>query len=229
MRLVLWDIDGTLVDTAGHGRRAFAEAFESLFGRPPVGRVEMAGRTDHQIALAILERNRVDGAESHLPRMWEALADALAAMVPAMRAEGNAQPGARAALEALAAQEGVVQGLLTGNIEAGAAVKLAAFGLEHLVDLDVGGYGSDPHHTRGDLVAVARRRAARKCGEAGDVVLVGDTPLDVAAARESGARAVAVATGPYAEEELVGTGADAVLPDLRDTAAVVRAVNAPST
>ena len=196
MLLVLWDIDGTLVDTAGHGRGAFEEAFESLFGRRPVGRVEMAGRTDHQIALSILERNSVERAESHLPRMWQALAEALAAKLPEIRAEGAAQPGARAALEALATRPGLVQGLLTGNIEANAAVKLAAFGLDSLVDLEVGGYGSDPHDSRGDLVAIARRRVARKYGDARDVVLVGDTPLDVAAAREAHARAVAVATAP---------------------------------
>jgi phosphoglycolate phosphatase-like HAD superfamily hydrolase len=227
--LVLWDIDGTLVDTAGHGRGAFEEAFESLFGRRPVGRVEMAGRTDHQIALSILEHNRVERAESHVPRLWDALADALAAKLPEIRAEGAAQPGARAALEALAARGDVVQALLTGNIEANAAVKLGAFGLDSLVDLEVGGYGSDPHDARGDLVAIARARAARKYGAVRQVVLVGDTPLDVAAARAAGARAVAVATGPYAEAELAAARPDALLADLRDTEAVVRAVSPSST
>ena len=226
MRLVLWDIDGTLVDTAGYGRDAFADAFESLFGRRPTGKVPMAGHTDHEIALAILERNGVDGAEAHLPRMWEALADALATKEPEIRAKGHAKPGAREALDALAGRRDVVQSLLTGNIEANAAVKLAAFGLERQLDFEVGAYGSH-RGVRADLVAVACARASDKTGveiRPSQAVLVGDTPLDVVASRLGGARAVAVATGPYDADELRAAGADAVLPDLRDTRAVLAAI-----
>jgi phosphoglycolate phosphatase-like HAD superfamily hydrolase len=226
--LVLWDVDGTLVDTAGYGRHAFDDAFEELFGRRPEGQVPFAGRTDHQIALSILERNGVEGAEADLPRMLETLAETLVAKEDRIRAEGRAMPGAREALEALATRDDVVQSLLTGNVEANAVVKLAAFGLDSLLDFAVGGYGSDPHVERSDLVAVARRRVAEKHGvEVGPeaTVLVGDTPLDVRAAREAGARAVAVASGPHhGVEELADAGADAVLEDLRDTAAVVAAV-----
>jgi phosphoglycolate phosphatase len=226
VRLVLWDVDGTLVDTAGYGRHAFDDAFEELFGRRPEGQVPFAGRTDHQIALSILERNGVEGANSHLPRMLEALAGTLVAKEERIRAEGRALPGAREALGALAARDDVVQSLLTGNIEANAVLKLAAFGLEGLLDFEVGGYGSDPHVDRSDLVAVARRRTAEKHGvevAPESTVLIGDTPLDVQAAREAGARSVAVATGPHhGPEELAE--ADAVLPDLRDTAAVLAAV-----
>ena len=89
----------------------------------------------------------------------------------------------------------MIQSLLTGNIEANAALKVSAFGLERWLDFEVGAYGSDPHEERSDLVAVARERAAAKYGEPTGAVLVGDTPLDVRAAREAGARAVAVATG----------------------------------
>jgi phosphoglycolate phosphatase-like HAD superfamily hydrolase len=113
-----------------------------------------------------------------------------------------------------------VSSVLTGNIEANAALKLAAFDLDSLVDLEVGGYGSDPHDARGDLVAVARERAAKKYDtEVTDTVLVGDTPRDIGAAHEGGARAVAVATGPYGVEDL--GEADAVLPDLTDTPRVL--------
>jgi len=228
VRLVLWDVDGTLVDTAGYGRHAFDDAFEELFGRRPEGQVPFAGRTDHQIALAILERNGVDGAESHLPRMLEALAGTLVAKERLIRAEGRAMPGALEALEALAARDDVVQSLLTGNVEANAVLKVAAFDLERLLELDVGGYGSDPHVQRSDLVAVARRRVAEKHGvdvAPESTVLIGDTPLDVQAAREAGARSVAVATGPHHDSEDL-TDADAVLADLRDTAAVLAAVGA---
>jgi phosphoglycolate phosphatase len=227
MQLVLWDVDGTLVDTAGHGRNAFDEAFEAVFGRrpEPVG-VQMAGRTDHAITLALLEHNGIAEGIGHVPRMLEELAAALAERQELIRAEGHAQPGAREALEALAGRDGMLQSLLTGNIEANAAVKLAAFGLERFVELEIGGYGSDTG-VRSELVAIARARAEAKHGssiEAADTVLVGDTPLDVAAAHEAGARAVAVATGPYSTDEL--READAVLEDLRDSAAVLAAVSA---
>jgi phosphoglycolate phosphatase len=228
VRLVLWDVDGTLVDTAGYGRQAFDDAFEELFGRRPEGQVPFAGRTDHQIALSILERNGVEGAESHLPRMLGALGGTLVAKERLIRAEGRAMPGALEALEALAARDDVVQSLLTGNVEANAVLKVAAFGLESLLEFDVGGYGSDPHVERSDLVAVARRRVAEKHGvdvAPDSTVLIGDTPLDVRAAREAGARSVAVATGPHHDPEDLAD-ADAVLADLRDTAAVLAAVGA---
>ena len=125
---------------------------------------------------------------------------------------------------------GVVQSLLTGNIEPNAAVKLAAFGLEAYLDFDVGGFGSDDPH-RPNLVAVARRKAKQKYGiefDPATTVLVGDTPLDVAAGRDGGARVVAVATGPYGVDELEATGADAVLPDLRDTDRALGAILGPA-
>jgi phosphoglycolate phosphatase-like HAD superfamily hydrolase len=216
--LVLWDVDGTLVYTAGHGRRAFDEAFRAVVGRPPE-EVEFAGRTDHQIALTML-----GGERDHLPRVLEELAGALEARQDAMRAEGYAYPGVAEVLEALHERDDVVQSLLTGNIEVNAAVKVSAFGLEPWLDFDVGAYGSDPHEERSDLVAVARRRAAEKYGEPTEAVLVGDTPLDVRAAQEAGARAVAVATGFADREALKASDPDAFLEDFADTAAAVAAI-----
>jgi phosphoglycolate phosphatase-like HAD superfamily hydrolase len=218
MLLVLWDIDGTLVHSAGHGRFAFEEAFQAVVGRTPEP-VEYAGRTDHQIALAML-----GGERDHLPRVLEELAGALEARKDAMRADGHAFPGVAEVLEALDARQDVVQSLLTGNIEANAAVKLSAFGLERWLDIEVGAYGSDPHEERSDLVAVARGRAAAKYGEPAGAVLVGDTPLDVRAAQEAGARAVAVATGFADRAALRAAGPDAFLDDFTDTAATVAAI-----
>jgi phosphoglycolate phosphatase-like HAD superfamily hydrolase len=218
--LVLWDIDGTLVYSAGHGRWAFQEAFQAVVGRTPEP-VEFAGRTDHEIALAML-----GGERERLPRVLEELATTLEARKDAMRADGYAYPGVEAVLEALHAREDVVQSLLTGNIEANAAVKLSAFGLERWMDFEVGAYGSDPHERRSDLVAVARERAAAKYGEPAGAVLVGDTPLDVRAAQEAGARAVAVTTGFAERDALVASGPDALLEDLADTAAAVAAITA---
>jgi phosphoglycolate phosphatase-like HAD superfamily hydrolase len=223
---VLWDIDGTLVQTGGSGREAFEDAFSAVFGRPVRRLVAMAGRTDHEIALELLELNDVKGGDAHLDAFSKALHTALAAKRDIIRRHGRALPGAPEALEALAREPGVLQSLLTGNIEPNAAVKLSAFGLERHLDLEVGGYGSD-HRMRPHLVDIARGKARRKHGvdfAPEDTVLVGDTPLDVAAGREGGARVVAVASGASDEDELRAAGADVVLPDLRDTRRVLDAV-----
>jgi phosphoglycolate phosphatase-like HAD superfamily hydrolase len=216
--LVLWDIDGTLVDTAGHGRHAFEEAFEAVVGRPPK-RVEYAGRTDHQIALAMLDQQR-----DALPHLLDRLATALDARKDAMRREGHAYPGVPDTLAALHGRDDVVQSLLTGNIQANAALKVGAFGLERWLDFEVGAYGSDPHEERSELVAVARERATAKYGEPTRAVLVGDTPHDIEAAHEAGARAVAVATGFSDPNALRASRPDAFLQDLRDTEAAMDAI-----
>ena len=218
MVLVLWDIDGTLVDTAGHGRHAFQEAFEAVMGRQPEP-VEFAGRTDHQIALAMLDHDR-----EALPRLLEELAAALETRKEAMRRDGHAYPGVPETLAALHRRDGVVQSLLTGNIEPNAALKVGAFGLERWLEFDVGAYGSDPHEERSELVAVARERVRAKYGEPTSAVLVGDTPHDVQAARDAGARAVAVATGFSNPDALRASRPDVLLDDLSDTAAAVKAI-----
>jgi len=216
--LVLWDVDGTLVRSAGHGRWAFEEAFRTVVGREPEA-VDYAGRTDRQIALTMLA-----GEHDHLPRVLEELAGALELRKEAMRADGHAYPGVPEVLEALHRRDDVIQSLLTGNIQANAVIKVSAFGLERWLDFEVGAYGSDPHEQRSDLVAVARERAAAKYGEPTGAVLVGDTPLDVLAAQEAGARAVAVATGFADPEALRASGPDAFLHDLADTGAAVAAI-----
>ena len=117
--------------------------------------------------------------------------------------------------------------MLTGNIRSVAEVKLAALGLREWLDLCIGAYGDD-HEDRTELVEVARRRAAAVHGRSAAVfggtatVVIGDTPLDISAALAAGARAVGVATGSHSADDLAMAGADAVLPDLTDTAAVLR-------
>jgi len=225
-RLVLWDVDGTLVDSARLGRDAFHEAFERVTGGPPREDVPFAGRTDLEIALDMLEQSGVESGEELLDRFEEALVDAMAARVDDLRALGQALPGVEAVLQRLQNEPGVVQSLLTGNVERNALIKLSAFGLARYLDFAAGGYGSD-HRRRGELVQIARRRAEERHGirlESSDVVLVGDTPLDVAAALEGGARAVGVATGPYDEHALAAAGAHGVLTDLSNADAVIREV-----
>jgi phosphoglycolate phosphatase-like HAD superfamily hydrolase/uncharacterized protein YjbJ (UPF0337 family) len=225
-RLVLWDVDGTLVDAAGTGRDAFLEAFERVTGGPLIHLVPFEGRTDLEIALDLLRAAGRDDAEALLADFERALTEALASRAGILAARGRALPGAHAALARVAAEPGFHQALLTGNLAPNARVKLAAFGLDGLVDLEIGGYGSDARH-RPALVAVARARARERRGldvAPADVVLVGDTPLDVAAAHEAGTRVVAVASGASSAEELRAAGADAVLADLRDPEALMRAL-----
>jgi phosphoglycolate phosphatase-like HAD superfamily hydrolase len=229
-RLVLWDIDGTLVQAGEVGRDIFTEAFQAVLGRDPdqvtAKALVMAGRTDPEIALEFLAAHDVAEGASHLPAFSEALVTALAAKAAVIRERGRALPGSRETLDALGRADGVVQSLLTGNLQPNALLKLASFELDGYLDFEVGGFGSDHHH-RPSLVEVARTKAEAKYGTnfAGPAtVLVGDTPLDVAAGRAGGARVVAVATGPYGVEELESTGADAVLEDLRDTGATLTAI-----
>jgi phosphoglycolate phosphatase-like HAD superfamily hydrolase len=224
--LVLWDIDGTLVDSAKLGRDAFLVAFERITGAPPARLVPFAGRTDLEIAADLLEQSGIPADDGVIAAFEGALAEAMAELSDEVRRRGHAYPGARETLERLGREPGVVQGLLTGNIPANARVKLGAVGLDGLVDFDIGGYGAD-HRIRSELVAIACRRAEQKLGipvPHDRAVLVGDTPLDIAAAHAGGARAIGVATGPFSVQELEEAGAEAVLPDLRDAERLVSLV-----
>jgi phosphoglycolate phosphatase len=229
-RLVLWDVDGTLVNYAGLGWEAFLDAFLAVVGRPAAGAdgsvITLAGRTDPEIALDLLAAQRVPDGELRLEEFHLALERALAAKAAVMRERGRALPGAREALAALQRRPEVVQSVLTGNLRANALLKLATFDLDGYVDFEVGAFGSD-HRDRPRLVEVARAKAMAKYGIDLDpraTVLVGDTPLDVVAAQVAGARVVAVASGRYDADTLRAAGADVVLPDLRDTAAALEAI-----
>ena len=161
-RLVLWDIDGTLVQAGEVGRDIFTEAFQAVLGRAPdqvtAKALVMAGRTDPEIALDFLAAHEIAEGASHLPAFNEALVTALAAKAAVIRERGRALPGARETLVALGGTDGVVQSLLTGNVQPNALLKLASFELDGYLDFDVGGFGSDHHH-RPSLVEVARTKA----------------------------------------------------------------------
>jgi phosphoglycolate phosphatase len=223
---VLWDIDGTLVDSGGLGRDVFVDAFEQVTGAPPEQLVPFAGRTDLEIAADLLERAGIASDDGVLDAFSDALERAMAAQTEELQRRGRALPGARASLDRLAREPGVVQSLLTGNIISNARAKLGIFGLDRFVDFEIGAYGSD-HRRRGELVAIACDRAERRLGVAiprAHTVLIGDTPLDVAAAKEAGARAVGVATGPFEVADLDRAGADVSLADLSAPEEVVAVV-----
>jgi phosphoglycolate phosphatase len=213
-RLVLFDVDGTLVRAGPVGAAVFDTALEAVLGRPPERQIKMSGKTDPQIALEYLELMHAD--PDCLPEVLAHLEKGLAAAADQLVRDGTALPGSRDLLELLHADNEVLSSVLTGNIAPNAAVKLAAFDLDRWLDLEVGAYGSDDADRR-VLVPVALRRVAERHGvrlEPDDVWVVGDTPRDLECARAGGARCVLVATGRYRLEELEGLGADAVLPSL---------------
>ncbi|MFI9275561.1 HAD family hydrolase [Kitasatospora sp. NPDC052896] len=218
--IVLWDIDHTLIDNAGVSKEIYGEAFEAVARRRPSGPAVTEGRTDLLIMREMFERQGLA-----LPE-WDAVQAALEAAgrerFEELRRRGRALPGVRDALTAVTQEPGIISSVLTGNIAANARLKLAAFALDELVDLEVGAYGAD-HLERAALVAIARDRihAAYAVPAGTPVVLAGDTPRDVEAALTNGVQIVAVATGVNSAAELRGAGADVVLPDLTDTTALM--------
>jgi phosphoglycolate phosphatase-like HAD superfamily hydrolase len=227
-RLVLWDIDGTLVRGGPIARTVFESAIERVIGRSAAEHgVVMGGKTDPQIAHEILVALGVehDDASSHVSTVIAHAESDLAAAAAQLRRDGHVLPGVVEVLTGLAGDPAVVQSVLTGNTAANATVKLAAFDLAELVDVDVGAFGSDDADRR-MLVPVALERTRRLRGFRGgpaDVVTVGDTLRDYECALAGGARCVLVATGRVSCEELRAGAphADAVLEDLSDVDAVL--------
>jgi phosphoglycolate phosphatase len=225
-RLVLWDIDRTLVEMGGLGREIYAAAFDAVVGFPPRHLPNMAGRTDHDIILTSLGAHGIEGAEQRLEEFYAALAAATEARKAEIGLRGRGLPGAHDVVGRLAALPGVVQTVVTGNIRPTARLKLAAFDLAGAMDFDIGGYGSDDRD-RAHLVRLAVERAGRKYGERWAperVCVIGDTVHDIAGARANGVRAIGVATGSSTFGELELAGADLVLKTLADSAELVRLV-----
>ncbi|GII86752.1 haloacid dehalogenase [Sphaerisporangium siamense] len=228
--LVLWDIDHTLMNTAGAGRRAYADAFQLVASRPLEQVAEMAGRTDWAITVDTLRMHGIEASADLLQVFGDALARAFVTYESAVRENGHVLRGAREALEALAGRDDVVQSVLTGNMEPIAIGKLAAFDLGRFMDLRVGAFGMD-HEDRAELVRLAQRRATDVYGQPfgrDNTVLVGDTRHDVQAGHLGGARVVAVATGASDRNTLLAAGAELVLNDLSDTPTVVQAILTPT-
>jgi phosphoglycolate phosphatase-like HAD superfamily hydrolase len=225
-RLVLWDVDGTLLSAGPAARVAFDEAVAAVVGREAAGHgVQMSGKTDPEIALDILATLALEETDArvHLPAVLEALERRLESASDQMRRDGRAMAGAEEVLERLSRIPEVLQSVLTGNLEPNGRLKLRLFGLDRWLDLDVGAYGSD-HHDRDRLVPIALEKVERARGvrlDPGDVWIVGDTPRDLDCARAGGARCLLVATGRIELAELERLGADAVLPDLTDADRVI--------
>ena len=227
MRVVLFDIDGTLLWTDGAGRRAVHQAMEDVFGTPPADGLEFDGKTDPQIVRELMRHAGVadDMIDARLPEALERYVTLLHDELARADHRDQTFPGIVPLLDALESRDDVLLGLLTGNVHRGALAKLAAVGLVH-DRFRVGAFGSD-HASRPALPAIARARAELLLGRAvdgGDVVIIGDTPADMSCGRDIGARAIGVATGRYSVEDLRACGPAAVFQDLSATMAVVHAV-----
>ncbi|MBM7774205.1 phosphoglycolate phosphatase-like HAD superfamily hydrolase [Actinokineospora baliensis] len=214
--LVLWDVDHTLIETRGAGRRFFEQAFRAAAGRPLDSRANISGRTELDI---IRESLRVNGIEPDARRV-AAVAAALIREYEQGRDElaaaGRALPGAREALQALECDPEIFQTVLTGNLPEVAKVKLEVFDLAKYLHLSAGAYGAD-HEERAALVAVARERASSRFDSTSDsqaTVIIGDTPGDVAAATATGARVIGVTTGKFDAAAL--RGADTIIRSLEE-------------
>ncbi|WP_067180945.1 HAD family hydrolase [Microtetraspora niveoalba] len=225
-RLVLWNVDLTLVDVTIVAREAYADAFRMVTGRPLVKLAPAMGRPDSEIIFETLAVNGIAVEDHHLPKFLDALAVSFAARRKRLPSEGRAMPGAKDALKAVSRLDGVIQSVLTGTIRSNAVHKLKAFGLDKAIDFEVGGYGEEVY-PKATLLQVAQGRAKERYGAAftsANTVLIGDSARDVQAARIGGAAMIAVASGRSTAAELRDAGADIVLPDLSNASEVVAAV-----
>lgn len=226
MTLILFDIDGTLVNSSRIGRAALGQALRDVFGTAgALETYEFAGKTDRRIVrdLLVAEGWEEAAIAARLPALDERMAAAgLALFTPETM---WACPGVPALLDALGQREDVILALLTGNIRHTVPLKLAAAGIDPALFID-GAYGSDSIE-RDELFGIALERVRQSTGvhiSGKDVIIVGDTPADIRCARAGGGRAVAVATGPYPAELLSRHHPDHLFHDLARTEDVLSAI-----
>lgn len=226
MKLVLFDIDGTILWSDGAGRRAMTEALMAVFGGAGPTDYHYDGKTDPQIVRDLMRASghtdetidqRID------PLMLRYLGGLERELAGGTRA--HVFDGVRDLLDLLEARDDIVLGLLTGNLREGAAIKLGAAGID-IKRFKVCAFGSD-HHARAELPALAQLRAKEELGldiQGDHIYVIGDTPADITCGQAIGARAIAVATGRYTPEELARHRPYALFPSLADTQAVMRVI-----
>lgn len=222
-KLLLFDIDGTLLLTGRAGEHALRLAFKERFGvDDDLSSISFAGSTDGAIARQMFAGHGIPPTPENIADLFDGYVHHLALELP--RRQGRVLPGIVRLLEALHGRDDCVLGLLTGNIERGAELKLSHYGVWDFFEF---GAFADDHVDRNKLGPVAHSRAVEKHGisfGAQDVFVLGDTPRDIDCARAAGFVAVAIATGSYGKDELAGHKPDFLFEDLSDTDGVLRAL-----
>lgn len=214
IRMILFDIDGTLIESDGAGAEAFERVFRSVFGiHGAAAELDFRGNTDRGILQAFFEKRGIPATKANYERFCFAYVHWLEQLL--MERGGRTLPGIRRLLtEVSGLDQPSLIGLLTGNIRLGAEIKLRRFGIwDHF---ETGAFGCESE-ARNDLAAIALERGSRILGHrirGEEILIIGDTPRDIACARSIGARSIAVATGAYGREELEKHGADWTLDDL---------------
>jgi phosphoglycolate phosphatase len=219
-RLLLWDIDGTLISTGAAGHRAIGRATSQRFKGGDLEGVEIAGRTDVGIGRQILSKYRAPVNDESVHSFLELYVQFLEEELP--RGKGRVLPGVLELLEDAATNSDITLGLLTGNLERGAKLKLEYYDLWRFFAF---GAFADDHHDRNELGAFALTRAHDMTGiefAARQVDVIGDTSHDIACGKAFGARTIAVATGPWSREQLAEHEPDFLFDDLANVDEVKR-------
>jgi phosphoglycolate phosphatase len=219
-RLLLFDIDGTLIYSGGAGVHALKSALVERFRiADDLRDIEIAGMTDSGIVVSILKKHQIPVTNENVSAFLDSYVHFLSLELP--RREGKLLPGVLELLERLKSRPQLVLALLTGNVSRGAQLKLEHYGVWHFFEF---GAFADDHQDRNRLGSFARARAKEKHGSefsAGEIDVIGDTPRDIACGKAFGARTIAVATGTWTREQLAEHQPDFLIDDLSDVDRVI--------
>jgi phosphoglycolate phosphatase-like HAD superfamily hydrolase len=219
-RLLLFDIDGTLITSGGAGEAALKDAMRSRFDvEEDLDGIILAGATDARIARELLQKHSIAVSAENVAALLDTYLGHLDERIG--RHDGKLLPGILPLLKALSERSDAVLALLTGNVSRGAEIKLTHYGVWDFFEF---GAFADDHHDRNELGKFARARALERHGEEfppSRIYVIGDTPKDIECGRAIGAFTVAIATGHYSSAELRDHAPDFLFEDLSDTARVV--------
>jgi len=219
-RLLLFDIDGTLIHSGGAGVHALKSAFRERFGIvDDLHDIEIAGMTDSGIVISILNKHKIPATNENVSAFLDSYVHFLSLELP--RRKGKLLPGVLELLERLKSRPHLVLALLTGNVSRGAQLKLEHYGVWHFFEF---GAFADDHQDRNRLGPFARARAKEKHSRefsTSEIDVIGDTPRDIACGKAFGARTIAVASGTWSREQLAEYQPDFLIDDLSNVKRII--------